>query len=313
MSGLWRLLVLCAVPAVIACTTAPTMTFSSASQQTATQQHLARLTVVGDGELACPSPGACGAALLLQSLDAGELPNVLHEIAPMQFAVSRPDFEHAIVAGPVSGAPTELRTGSWRVGLGFSESSDVARNCSSGCASPDYEPTTVLLCQEDFTVDDSTRTVRLLAHFGPPCSIEIETGPPISGVSAPTHSALLDVRAKGECGIIDFGRCFAVLLLTRDPGYIAAWTPAPDEIVFPEKDFSLASAKVFGSPDGFPQSIAAGQWLMAIAVDQKTDLPTQPARGTVLCQTRFDVEPATDRVFVEAVFGSPCSLDVTSD
>jgi hypothetical protein len=132
----------------------------------------AELIVIGDGKLLCNSPGGCGAVLLLQPADQGPLPALLDYEAPMQFEINRPNFEHARLLGPVIGAPARLQPGRWLVGLGQSYSSDFA-SCDAPCVSPYFESGTGLVCSDEFVVGPETEKVRINAHFGANCRIEV--------------------------------------------------------------------------------------------------------------------------------------------
>jgi hypothetical protein len=148
--------------------------------------HAAAFSITGEGNLYCADAfyGGCQAALLLQPFADGPLPRAVDFPAPMDFTIERPrPIADAEILGPVTGAPSELEVGRWRIGLARVISSDDGE-CDSPCTSPYFPTFTDHLCAAEFDVGPATERVEVLAHFGSDCHIDVSLAPALASPSA---------------------------------------------------------------------------------------------------------------------------------
>ena len=127
----------------------------------------------------------------------------------------------------------------------------------------------------------------------------------------PGHEAELVVTGEGTCRIINYGSCWAVLLLQPAPaGDLFAWVPSDNDFEF-AADSSGLTEQLTGPLLSGPTSVAEGLWAVGLGVANTSDIAEEGVSATVLCVEEFDVTAATQRVTIEGNIDVPCQIDVT--
>lgn len=145
-----------------------------------------------------------------------------------------------------------------------------------------------------------------------------DTPSPLPPRSTPTVGARLVVSGSGTVGCYPYNGCQPVLVLGPAPARSLFRLDVGDvEVRFEAAPRSSSEWDLLGQVEGAPASVASGVWAVGIGAIESSDVGTcdspcvSPFFPSVLdlrCVREFEVSDATQRVEIDAHFGTACEI-----